>query len=73
MKFIIDNIGSNNIKNITVFIIYPDSSIDIKVPNNNDVVSGNLKSFTIDNVNSGFTNLRIRTHCPRIFEETTCR
>lgn len=72
MTFILDNIGTVGLSNITVFVIYPDNTIN-STQVSGSLPSGSLRSFSADGVTSGFSKVRFRTQCPNVFEETTCR
>ena len=71
LTFILDNIGTVNLKNITAFVIYSDNTLNA-TQTNQSIDSGELKSISIDGVSSGYTTVRVRTHCPNVFEETRC-
>ena len=72
MTFILDNIGTVGLSNITVLVVYPDNTLN-STRVEGSLGSGWLKSFSVNGVASGFSTVRFRTQCPNVFEETTCR
>jgi len=72
MTFILDNIGTVHLSNITVFVVYPDNTLN-STSVAGDLPSGTLRSYSVDAVAGGFSTVRIRTQCPNVDEETTCR
>lgn len=72
VTFIIDNIGTIDLNNVSVFAVYPDNTVN-STQLAQGIASGQLKSFTAGGIANGFSAIRVRTHCPNVFEETTCR
>lgn len=70
--FILDNIGTVELLNISVYAVYPDNGINVSFTNTS-LSSNQLKSFTANSISPGFVRLSMRTHCPTVIEETTCR
>lgn len=73
VTFILDNVGTVDLYNITVFVIYPDNNVTAAPASGGTIGSGTLKSFSAAGIAPGFNNIRVRTQCPNVFEETTCR
>lgn len=72
MTFILNNVGSIDLNNVTVFTIYPDNTVN-STGTGQGLPSATLKSFSVSGVSPGFSTVSIRTHCPIAFVETTCR
>lgn len=72
VTFILDNIGTVDLSNISVFVIYPDNSLNYTQADGN-LPSGALRSFSVSGVNPGYSRVTIGTQCPNVREETTCR
>lgn len=72
MTFILDNIGTVGLSNISVFVIYPDNSINSSSVNGT-LSSGTLRSFSVDGVSPGYSKVTFRTNCPTVSEDTSCR
>lgn len=72
VSFILNNIGTVGLSNITVFTIYPDNSLNF-TQLNGTLPSSRLVPFTVNGVVPGFSKLTIRTSCPNVFEDTICR
>ena len=71
MTLILDNIGTVDLNNISAFVIYSDNTLNA-TQTGQSITSGELKSVSIDGVTPGYSTVRIRTHCPNVFEETRC-
>jgi flagellin-like protein len=71
-SIILNNIGTVDLRNITVYSLYPDNSLNLTSVSG-DLPSNRLSSFSANGIASGFTKLRIRTHCPNVEAETFCR
>ncbi len=72
VTFILDNVGTVDLYNITVFVIYPDNNVTSSSVTGT-IGSGTLKSFSANGISPGFSTIRVRTQCPNVFEETVCR
>lgn len=72
ITFILSNIGTVDLTNVTAYVKYPDNSI-VSGGNSGNLKSGSLASFTASGVTSNYTEVVIRTHCVNVFEETTCK
>lgn len=72
IKLILDNVGTINIKNLTVNIIYPDSTVVAADLNSSLPSGGALKSYAIGGIASGYNNIEIKTECPALSVKAPC-
>lgn len=71
VNLILENIRTIELKNLTAFIIYPDT-ISTNVLNGS-LSAGFIKSFPITGVASDYSSINIKTECPDLSVSTPCR
>ena len=73
LNLILNNIGTVDLRNATVFFIYSNNSI-VNRNLEDSVASGELKSFTIKAVDGTYSKFSVRSQaCAEIAVESVCR
>lgn len=72
MNFILNNVGTVTLTNITAFVIYPNNTLNFTEVNGT-LPSGSLRSFQVSGIASGFNKVQFRTQCPSVSQESVCR
>lgn len=71
MTFILNNIGTVDLSNITVYATYPDNTLASQTVTGS-LPSGSLASFSAVGITAGFNRITVRTQCTNVYEETKC-
>ena len=71
LNLILENIQTVELTDLRVNIIYPNASIST-VKLNSSLGAGTLQGFSIDNI-PNFTKIVIKTQCPELSRESSCR
>ena len=71
MTFILNNLRTVDLKNLTVFVINQDNTVTT-IPLNDSLPGNSLKSFSIS-VSPNYKTITIKTHCPGVSVSSGCR
>ncbi len=71
VNLILENFKTVELKNLTAFIIYPDSITTVNL--NGSLPAGFIKSFPITGVTSSYSTINIKTECPELSVSASCR
>jgi flagellin-like protein len=72
LSMILYNLANVELKNLTLFVIYPNSSVQ-SVSLNDTLRPNDLKSFLVSGISSDYSTITVRTHCPQITESSACK
>ncbi|MBI2543334.1 MAG: hypothetical protein HYW24_04055 [Candidatus Aenigmarchaeota archaeon] len=73
--FVLENVKTTEITNLTTFVTYSNGSVSTGVDLNSSLGTGaqGLKSYSVSGVPSDFTRITIKTSCPELSRSHTCR
>lgn len=69
--FILNNKKNIELKNLTVFVRYPNNTVST-ILLNDSLPASMLKSFNISFISSDFSNLLVKTHCAEATATSSC-
>lgn len=72
MTFILENFRSVTLRDLEAYIIYKNKTI-ANITLNGTLEAGTMRSFRITGVSPDYNSLIIKTHCPDVTAEGTCR
>lgn len=73
INFILENLKNIELKNLKVFLIFPNSTASSAFLLNDTLPAGGvLKTFQLQNVADDFTKLVVTTNCPDVSKEKIC-
>ncbi|MEM7821584.1 MAG: archaellin/type IV pilin N-terminal domain-containing protein [Candidatus Aenigmatarchaeota archaeon] len=72
INLILENIRSIELKNIRLYVLYPNGTLTSEIPLNEPLRAGEVKVYHISNISPGFSKIIIKTHCPDISTESVC-
>ena len=72
LTFTLTNRRNTELKNLTAFITYSNSSVSAGVSLNDTLKGTDVKSFSISGIPSDFDSILIKTHCPEVEASNSC-
>jgi flagellin-like protein len=72
LVFTLDNKRSVGLNNLTVFVLYTNGSVSSGTLLSGDLPGNSVKSFTVSNVPSDFSEIRVKTQCSGVENKDTC-
>lgn len=72
ITMILNNIGTIDLRDLIVYVIYPDNTIkDYAL--NATLASRRLESYILSDVLSGFLKINVKTQCTNVYAESACK
>jgi len=71
VNIILENTQNEELKDITAYFIFPNSTVSDAHNLNESLPGGRLKSYTVTNIDD-FSKVSIKTHCPDVGKEKSC-
>ena len=65
------NIGTVDLEINELHVMYPDSST-VGAAVGETSASGEIETYTVSGIPPGYDSIEVRTHCPNVFESTSC-
>lgn len=72
LNLILENQKDVELTELKVFLIFENTSVSEPIPLNQTLVGGALKSFSLSDIPT-FSKISVKTNCPEVSEEKTCR
>ena len=71
LTMILENTRDVTLKNLNIFIFYPNSTVSSPISLNETLTANQFKSFTIENMDD-FSSLTVRTQCSEMSKSSSC-
>jgi len=71
LTMILENTRDVALKELNIFIFYPNSTVSSPIHLNDTLTANQFKSFAIDNIDD-FSTLTVRTQCSEISKSSSC-
>jgi flagellin-like protein len=71
LNLILENQKEIELDDLTVYLIFANTSVSDGIPLNKTLTGGALKSFSLSNVPE-FSKISVKTNCPDVYDEKTC-
>ena len=68
----LNNNGQITLKTLSAYVQYADGTLT-QINITDSLPQNSLKQFYLNNVNSNYQKIIIRTHCPQLSKETACK
>jgi len=72
INLILENTRSIELKNLTTYVFYPNNTIDTQSLGET-LPANTIKAFSISGVGSDFSELVVKTECPDLSADSSCR
>jgi flagellin-like protein len=71
LTMILENTRDVTLKELSIFIFYPNSTVSSPISLNDTLTANQFKSFAIDNIDD-FSTLTVKTQCSEISKSSSC-
>lgn len=73
INLLLENIRDVELKDLKVYLLYPDGTISPAIPLNTSLAAGSVQSYYISGITQNFNKIIIKTHCTELSKEDDCR
>jgi len=70
--FSLNNVRTVDLSKLVAFVEYPNGTVSNGTALNGTFSGGEIRSYTVANVPSDFSNLAIKTNCPELSRTNSC-